>query len=719
MIVMFRRICRFFPPEAHFVAGVYVLLLGIFAALRLLLLLRNANFSHHVENGVLLQSFLVGLRFDLAVSSYLMIPFFLLLILLPGRFRQAMLGGFALLAGGLIFLGVAEAEFYGEFESRFNSLVFEYVGHPKIVIGMIWDGYPVVRYTLIWLALTLLFLAGLRWLYRRSLADAQPVSCPRGSMLRVMGGTVALALMVFASRGGVGHEPLRWGDAFFSESTFANHLALNGLFTLGRSGWDKIYSKQAFWTESMAPEAALKTSLDMLSLSSETSLGEPGHPLLRSESSSAPLLPMNNLQAGRPMNVVVILMESFSARFVGALGAPSALTPEFDRLSERGILFERAFSNGTHTHQGVYATLTSFPNLPGYEYLMKMMEANQEFSGLPTLLHRHDYQSLFLYNGLFSWDNKEGFFRQHGMDRFIGTNDYVNPTFVDPVWGVSDYDVFTRANREFKDMAEKGPFFSSILTLSNHAPFNLPEPLPFERIRTGDAYEGRYNGMRYADWALGEFFRMAQQEDYFNDTLFVITGDHGFGSPPMITPMMLSRFHVPLLFYAPGLLGDHAERRQTVASQVDIGPSVLGLLGMNDPHQGWGRNLFSPTLKDEGFALIKPSGGEEQVALIEGDRLLLVAPKEQPRLYRYNLGFPAASTGDLARDEKEQVREMENRLLAYVETGILALRGRRLGVPDDDAVLVVRQIGSRMAHHQKGKASEPWSNQEESPAVSN
>ncbi len=694
MNAMLRRLCPFFLPEARMVAGLYVVLIGIFAALRLLLLLRNVNFAQQVDTGVLMQSFLVGLRFDLAVSSYLLIPLFLLLMLLPVRFRSMLLGGFTLLVGGLIFLGVSEAEFYGEFESRFNSLVYEYVGHPKIVAGMIWDGYPVVRYTLIWLVLALVFVAGLRWLSRRCFAEAPVVTTTRGSLLRVMGATVTLALMIFASRGGVGHEPLRWGDAFFSESTFANHLALNGIFTLTRSGWDKIYSKQAYWTKSMTPETALETTRDMLILDSEVPIADPEHPMLRSEGAISPLLQQTT---DRPMNVVVILMESFSARFVGALGASAGLTPEFDRLAENGILFERAFSNGTHTHQGVYATLTSFPNLPGYEYLMKMMEANQEFSSLPTLLHRHDYQSLFLYNGLFSWDNKEGFFRQHGMDRFIGTNDYVNPTFVDPVWGVSDHDVFTRANQEFREMAAKGPFFSSILTLSNHAPFNLPEPLPFKRIRTGDAHEGRYNGIRYADWALGEFFREAQKEDYFKNTLFVITGDHGFGSPPMITPMMLSRFHVPLLFYSPGLLGDHTERRQTVASQVDIGPSIFGLLGMTDPHQGWGRNLFSPTLKDEGFAVIKPSGGEEQVALIEGDRLLMVAPKEKPQLYRFDLGFPPSSSENLYKAEEALAKQMEHRLLAYVETGILTLRNRRLGVPETATVAGGHQNDSSLA----------------------
>ena len=685
MASLLRGASRICSGEIRFIAGLYLLLAALFAALRLLLLLRNANLAEQVAGGELVNSFLVGLRFDLAVASYLLIPLFLLLVGLSQRWRGRIVFGFGVLTAALLLLGVSEAEFYGEFESRYNALVFEYLSHPKIVGEMIWEGYPVVRYTLIWLLLVVFWGLGLRFLARRHLRSAPPAATPRQSLLRIMGMTLTLAAMIVVLRGGITGEPLRWGDAFFSESTFANHLGLNGLFTLGRSGWDKIYSKQAFWAKALPADEALATSRAMLALPGESWPADEEHPLLRREPLAAPLVP------DRPLNVVVILMESFSARFVGALGAEQGLTPEFDALAKKGILFERAFSNGTHTHQGVYATLTSFPNLPGYEYLMKMMEANQEFSGLPTLLHRRGYESIFLYNGLLSWDNKEGFLRQHGIDRFVGTEDYVDPTFVDPVWGVSDFDVYARANQEFRELAAKGPFFGSILTLSNHAPFNLPEPLPFERIRSDDGYEGRYNGMRYADWALGEFFRMAAKEDYFKNTLFVVTGDHGFGYPPMITPMALGRFHVPLLFYAPGVFGESGRRRQTVVSQVDIGPSVLGLLGMNEPHQGWGRNLFSPTLQDEGFAVIKPSGGEELVALIEGDRLLLVAPNEKPQLYRYDLGFPPADSEDLYKKEKESAKVMEKRLLAYVQTGILSLRARKLGIPDGEVTRLVQR----------------------------
>jgi phosphoglycerol transferase MdoB-like AlkP superfamily enzyme len=659
--------------ELRYLAGLFPLCLAAFSALRLLLWWRNADFGSDAPPGVIAQSFLVGLRFDLAVSAYLMILLFIPLVLLPERGRRWARRLFLLLFALLLVVGVAEAEFYREFSVRFNNLVFEYLKHAGIVSGMIWDGYPVGRYLAGWALLTGLFLAAEGWWWRRCLRPAAAAASEVSSRLvRGMTATVVLVLLVFTSRGGFASEPLRWGDAFFSETTFANHLALNGFFTLGRSAWDTIYSKHPFWASRLPAAEASGITANMLLLPDDESLAGTDHPLLRRSGAVAEAAP-------RPRNVVVILMESFAGRYCGALGDDHGLSPEFDRLAGEGVLFTRAFANGTHTHQGVYATLTSFPNLPGYEFLMKMMEASQEFSGLPTLLERHDYQSLFLYNGLFSWDNKEGFFRQHGIDRFIGTEDYVEPVFRDPVWGVSDFDVYRRANQEFRGMAGSRPFLGVILTLSNHAPFNLPDPLPFPRIRTGDHLEGRFNGMRYADWALGEFFRLASREEYFKDTLFVITGDHGFAVPPNITPMALGRFHVPLLFYSPGHLSP--QRRATVASQVDIGPSVMGLLGFTDPHQAWGRNLFSPALRDAGFAVIKPSGSEEVVALIEGDRVLLRDPKSRAQLYRYDLDDRSGNAAGEAVGDQELARTMEQRLLAYVQSGILALRSRQLGLP--------------------------------------
>ncbi|WP_316347803.1 LTA synthase family protein [Desulfuromonas acetoxidans] len=670
-----KRLTRqFISHESRFILKWYLVLLGVFGLQRAALLAYNHSLTKGVDTTTLLNSFVVGLRFDLATATYLLAPLFLLLVF-SHRSRRMLSWLMPLLLAILIIGGIAELNFYREFESRYNSLVFEYLSHPFTVGGMVWDGYPVVRHLLV---AALVF--GTLWpIHRRILRSLRQTPAPplaiRDRLGRTMGNTLFIVLMVFAMRGGFQHEPLRWGDAFFSEQPFANHLALNGMFTLGRTAWDQIYSTQESWTTAMKDEEALKATRQLV-LTQRDTLQQPDiFPLLRQSQNPAPLQPISD----RPPNVVVILMESFAGRMVGALGQAAPITPDFDQLAKQGVLFTRAFSNGTHTHQGVYASMASWPNLPGYEYLMKMMEANQAMSCLPELLKRRGYQTLFLYNGEFSWDNKEGFFRQHGMEEFIGRDDYVNPYFVDPVWGVSDIDVFRRANAEFRERAKKGPFCATILTLSNHSPFNLPDPLPFTAVDAPAGQEGRYNAMRFSDWSLGEFFRLARQEAYFDNTLFVITGDHGFASAPMVTSMNLSRFHVPLLFYAPAMLAP--QTRTTVASQVDIVPSILGLLSENTRHQSWGRNLFALPEGDGGFAMIKPSGGEERVALIEDNYLLQIAPKEKPRLYRYQLGSQPSSSKDLAAEQASRVTRMSHQVEAYVETAILSLRQRIVGVP--------------------------------------
>jgi hypothetical protein len=124
-----------------------------------------------------------------------------------------------------------------------------------------------------------------------------------------------------------------------------------------------------------------------------------------------------------------------------------------------------------------------------------------------------------------------------------------------------------------------------------------------------------------------------------------------------------------------------AASRRSEVGRRQIGPSILGLPKLEDPHQCWGRNLFALDPEDEGFAVIKPSGGEDRVALIEGDRVLIKTPKGRPSLYRYDFGHPSGSSEDLYSAEKDLARTMEKRLQAYVETGILSLRARRVGMP--------------------------------------
>ena len=196
----FRRRCLQTFPEIPLILGLYGVLLLVFAALRLLMLWRNGHLGSASAPLTLAQSFLVGIRFDLAIASYLLILLFLLLVLL--RRQQALvLVVFTCLVALLTLFGIAEAEFYRELEMRFNSLVFEYLSHPDIVGGMLWSGYPVLRYLLLWALVVLLLVAGIRILYRRLLLPGRAVTS-RPAALRLTGAVCMLTLMVFAARGG-------------------------------------------------------------------------------------------------------------------------------------------------------------------------------------------------------------------------------------------------------------------------------------------------------------------------------------------------------------------------------------------------------------------------------------------------------------------------------------------------------------------------------------
>jgi phosphoglycerol transferase MdoB-like AlkP superfamily enzyme len=327
--------------------------------------------------------------------------------------------------------------------------------------------------------------------------------------------------------------------------------------------------------------------------------------------------------------------------------------------------------------------MLSFPNMPGFEYLMQNIVSNQPFASLPGVLKQNGYQTMFIYNGNLSWDNMEGFFRKQGIDRFIGGDDFVNPIKRDRVWGVTDQDVFDRANQEFAAAEKKGPFFSLVLTLSNHAPFDLPEPLPFgERTADMGDMNKRADGVRYADWCVGHFIDEAKKASWFDNTIFVFVGDHGFFVPPLLTEANITFHHVPLLFYAPKLFAANSPKViHATASQLNIAPSVFGLLQLDTPHASWGRNLFSSDYPDENFAIFKGSGGsgsDQAVVMMRGDKLLVVDSLGQTKLWNIRLN-PDPGVTPLRDDAL--LKQMQRELFGYVQAAMTDLTAQKAGPP--------------------------------------
>ncbi|MAD27518.1 LTA synthase family protein [Halopseudomonas aestusnigri] len=663
--------------------GQLIFIVGALAALTLMLtLLRGAllawnwELAAEVTRGDLLEAFFNGLRFDLRVVVIVGAP--LMLTVLSARLmamRTLQCLWLTLATVLLCLLGTVELSFYREFHQRLNTLVFQYLQEdPATVLSMLWYGFPVVRLLLGMALVSWLMYRGFRWLDRRTRLPATAAN-RRHSRLGALAARISVLLLLLVSstvlaRGTLRQgPPLRWGDAFTTDSTFANQLGLTPALTLYSAAKAQFSDhRNNAWLGLMDDDQATGITRSLLLTEHDRLIDAELAPVRRvSEPAVDSVLPVRN--------VVVVLMESFAGYYTGALGSPLGITPEFDRLSKEGLLFTRYFSNGTHTHQGMFATMACFPNLPGFEYLMQEPEGGHAFSGLPQLLSQRGFDDLYVYNGDFAWDNQKGFFGKQGMRHFIGRNDYVNPVFSDPTWGVSDQDMFDRAVTELNALDHTRPFYALLQTLSNHTPYALPDPLPVDAVSGQGVNDEHLTAMRYSDWALGRFFDQVRNEPWYRDTLFVVIGDHGFGTPRQLTDLDLLRFNVPMLLIAPGITERFGQRNDIVGTQVDVVPTIMGRLGGAVQQQCWGRDLLALPAGDKGFGVIKPSGGGQTVGLLRGDELVVQPRGEQPRAYRYQLGPQATVT------EQAQVPgDLQEQLKAYVQTATSALLEDRVGV---------------------------------------
>ncbi len=662
----------------------YTLLCGLVIMLmlslvRLALLIYNSDMIGDTPMSTVAEGFLNGLRFDLRVVVYLSIPLLLAILSARAMAARGLFRAWLTITSSIVmFLGLMELDFYREFHQRLNGLVFQYVKEdPKTVLSMLWYGFPVVRYLLAWIFGT--------WLLSLVFKGIDRLTRPRGTYENNVAGSRSVApwyvrgvvffmillVAVIAARGTLRQgPPMRWGDAFTTDSNFVNQLGLNGTLTLIDAAKSRFGEDRAnIWKSTIEQGQATQAVRDML-LTDNDKLVDADSAAVRRDFTP----PADNTLPIK--NVVVILMESFAGHSVGALGSPNNITPYFDKLAKEGLLFDRFFSNGTHTHQGMFATMACYPNLPGFEYLMQTPEGGHKLSGLPALLSARDYDDVYVYNGDFAWDNQSGFFGNQGMTTFIGRNDFVNPVFSDPTWGVSDQDMFDRGAEELAKNYGKKPFYALLQTLSNHTPYALPKDLPVEPVTGQGRLDQHLTAMRYSDWALGQFFEKARKEPYFKETLFVIVGDHGFGNHQQVTELDLGRFNVPLLLIAPGIQEKFGAVNHTVGTQIDIVPTIMGRLGGETRHQCWGRDLLNLPAGDEGFGMIKPSGSEQIVGLIKGDRILIESKDMSPRMYRYQLGANFKAELIESPDQKDLTHKLES----FIQTATKSLMDNTAGV---------------------------------------
>jgi len=570
-----------------------------------------------------LRLFWVGFRLDFVIVSRTTIALVLILLFLPesaAKTCNIVFRIFAAIVFFVIFLvETAGVYFFRYYDFRPNYLVLEYGADPE-VFRAISKAYPLFRIIVLSVLGTLIaFFILPRAVYLHAGNDS-------GVFLwwwdRV-GIFLCLLLIGFATRGTLSHRSLNPSFAAVSQNRIANEIAGCGIFNV-LYGWghqlQNEFTDLRTVIKLLPPAEAMQRAQAVLSVQGRLTYDAP-NPLVRVINPGTP---------AQPLNVVMVVMESFTNRLVGAVGGSPALTPEFDKLAARGILLEQCYATGERTIQGLEAAVSSFPPLPGAG-VVKRPHARQSFATLAGILKEREYETLFLYGGQGTFDHMRGFFLNNGFNTFIEEKDFKNPIFRG-AWGVSDEDLFSRADQEFRRLTEQGRnFFATILTVSLHSPWEYPlariQPLQAGTpVPQGFVLE-ELNNFLYADYAVGKFMREACSAPYFADTVFVFVGDHGVHLRGRdLIPV--DDYLVPALFYAPDRL--LPKRAGTVTSQIDLPPTIMGILGGEYRSPFFGRDVLSSD-GDTNFAIIIYN--KKRYGIVSGSQLVVLTETGETLAY--------------------------------------------------------------------------------------
>lgn len=512
----------------------------------------------------------------------------------------------------LLQLELATPGFMGEYGLRPNRLFLEYLIYPREVFSTLWNGRPL---QVILAPLAVLAALWVSWKAARGLfARARPAA---PVWQRAVVALLVFFLSAMGARSTLGHRPLNPAMVAFSANPLVNQLPLNSFYALAYAARQWLNREDsAMDLYGTLPEAEVIAAIR----------GGTGLPAAAFDDDGIPtLVARAPAYTGMPKNLVIVLEESLGAQFIGHLGG-RPLSPNLDRLSEQAWTFTRMYATGTRSVRGIEAVVAGFPPTPA-QAVVKQPKAQRDFYTIARTLRAHGYDTTFYYGGESHFDNMRGFFFGNGFGRVIEQKDYRDPQFTGS-WGVSDEDLFARADEEFSRLHAAGkPFFGLVFSSSNHDPFEFPDG----RIALYEQpKQTRNNAAKYADHAVGRFFERAMASDYWDDTVFLVVADHDsrvFGKD--LVP--IDNFHIPALILGGGITPRRDDR---IASQIDLGPTLLSLVGIDDPTPMTGRDLTRATPALPGRALMQY---DANFAWMQGDDVVVLQPQKPPQQFRYDL----------------------------------------------------------------------------------
>jgi phosphoglycerol transferase MdoB-like AlkP superfamily enzyme len=543
----------------------FALLVVISVLTRVLLTFKT---SAQIDFGVLTYAEVtfIGLFYDIVTAVYFCLPFVIYLWLIPQRIYAwpghiyILYGWFSVLIFILIFNGIAEWLFWDEFSARFNFIAVDYLVYTTEVIGNIRQSYPIEWIIVGVVGVTGAIAFGVRSWIRNSSVQYVCFKNRTVEFALYIGILVASLLIVNSKL----HH--------FARNAFANELAGNGIYELFAAYRHNELDYERFYSSVETTDAFSLVRDRVKTKEAEFTNNNP-YSITRAIHHAGP---------AKDWNVVLISVESFSADFMKHFGNSEGITPFLDSLADHSLLFTNLYATGTRTVRGLEALSLCVPPTPGQSIVRR--PNNEGLFSLASVFNEKGYHSQFIYGGYSYFDNMGYFFENNGYaitDRSALKDEEID---YENIWGVADENLFELAIREMDANTAHHKVFSHIMTTSNHRPYTYPDG----RIDI-PSHTSRRGAVKYTDYSIGKFIREASKKPWFANTVFVIVADHCASSAGK-TDLPVDKYHIPLLIYSPGNIAPGTMDR--LMSQIDVGPTVLGLLNFSYVSNFYGFDMF-------------------------------------------------------------------------------------------------------------------------------
>ena len=565
----------------------------------------------------------VGLFYDIVASIYYLMPLVIYLLVTPIKLYNSKINRVILYFISIsilfitIFSSVSEYFFWEEFGKRFNFIAVDYLVYTHEVIHNIEESYPLNAILLSILSISII----ITYIFRRYINLEDSI----GLVKRLKISTIIIFISLISFYGFD-----KQGLSNISNNIYDNELAKNGIYSIFSAFRHNELDYNEFY-KTIPTKEVFKNLKSLEGFNNKNSK----------------IVKFN--QKENKKNIILIMVESLSAKYMGVYGNKKGLTPYLDKLISQSLFFDNLFATGTRTVRGMEAVNLSIPPTAGRSIIKRPKNDNMDSFG--KILKSKGYDNKFIYGGYGYFDNMNNFFSKNGykiVDRLKFKKNEI--TFAN-AWGACDGDLFNKTLSEAdKSFQNKKPFFYFLMTTSNHRPYTYPN-----NLIDIPSHTGRDGAVKYTDYAIAKFIERAKTKKWFRDTIFVIIADHNGGSAGK-SSLPLYRYKIPLIIYNPYIIKPRVVSK--LSSQIDTMPTILSLLNISYSGRFYGNNILDKNFKERAFI-----GNYQKLGYVEGDYLYYLTPDKKS----YKNRVENLSLNNIIYKNQEISKDEEDKLITYYQ----------------------------------------------------